>query len=91
MLSGENSVVVDLVCAQLMGFDYKQLPVLFRAMPEHDLPIFSSNYDRILCRSDDLWLDRLFVKWGALDFAFQPHFGWQGHIELNVSQSAKSV
>jgi len=32
VLAGMNPVAVDLVCARLMGFDYKRLPVLFKAM-----------------------------------------------------------
>ena len=50
VLAGMNPVAVDLVCARLMGFDYKQLPVLYKAMVKHSLPIFVSEYDKVICK-----------------------------------------
>ncbi len=86
VLAGTNSVAVDLVCARLMGFDYKRLPVLFKAMAKHYLPISTSDYEEVICRSSDPQLDHLLVDLGRASLDFQPHFGWKGHVELNSTQ-----
>jgi len=83
VLAGTNPVAVDLACARLMGFDYKRLPVLFRAIAKHRLPIFASDYEEVVCRSGDLQFDHPLAELGGVDMAFEPHFGWKGHVELN--------
>jgi len=80
VLAGMNPVAVDLVCARLMGFDYKRLPVLREAMVKHLLPISISEYDEIICKSDDPQFDRPLAEFNETSLAFKPHFGWQGHI-----------
>ena len=82
VLAGANPVAVDLVCARLMGFDYQQLPVLREAMVKHSLPIFVSEYDNVICKSNDPQFDRPLGEFNVTNMAFKPHFGWQGHIEL---------
>ena len=86
VLAGNNAVAVDLVCAHLMGFDYKQLPVLFRAMAKHLLPIATFEYNEVICKSNDQQFDRPLNEFDGISLAFKPHFGWQGHIELNCRQ-----
>lgn len=86
VLAGTNPVTVDLVCARLVGFDYKRLPVLCRAMAKHLLPISTFEYDEIVCRSNNLQFDRPLDEFNGMSLAFKPHFGWQDHIELKCSQ-----
>jgi uncharacterized protein (DUF362 family) len=40
VIAGFNPVAVDLACALLMGFDYRRLPVISRALSGHALPHF---------------------------------------------------
>ena len=86
VLAGTNPVAVDLVCARLMGFDYKRLPVLCEAMVKHLLPISASEYDEVVCRSSDPQFDHPLVELSGVSIAFEPHFGWKGHMELNSPQ-----
>jgi len=82
VVAGRNAVAVDLVCARLMGFDYKRLPVLYKAMVKHLLPISVSEYDEVICKSGDSQFDRPLAEFNGTSLAFKPHFGWQGHIEI---------
>jgi len=82
VLAGMKPVAVDLACARLMGFDYNRLPVLFRALEEHRLPLIKCGYDSIVCRSSDPQFDGRLAELSGLNTAFKPHFGWRRQIEI---------
>ena len=86
VLAGKNPVAVDLVCARLMGFDYKRLPVLRQALDNHSLPITAFEHDELVCKSNDQQFDRSLDEFDRMSLAFEPHFGWQKHVELYSSQ-----
>ena len=86
VLAGTNPVAVDLVCAHLMGFDYKRLPVLCEAMVKHYLLISTSDYEEVVCRSSDPQFNHPLIELGRVSMAFEPHFGWKGHVELDSMQ-----
>jgi len=86
VLAGTNPVAVDLACARIMGFDYKRLPMLIQALDYHSLPITAFEYDEIVCKSKAQQYDRSLDEFDEVSLAFKPHFGWEGHIELNSSQ-----
>jgi hypothetical protein len=81
---GESFVAVDLVCARLMGLDWRKIPHLAHAFDENDLPLADFAYDDIVVTSthspwnrplSDISLDECFT--------FRPHFGWVGHVEAD--------
>lgn len=82
---GQNPVAVDLACARVMGFDYKRLPMLFRAMTKYAMPISEFEYEKIVCRSSGRNYNGPLHELDETGLAFQPHFGWRGHIERNHS------
>ncbi|MEN8251261.1 MAG: DUF362 domain-containing protein, partial [Bacteroidota bacterium] len=83
VLAGANPVAVDLVCACLMGFDYKRLPILYQSMLDHSLPLSAFKYDEVICKSNVQQFDLPLGEFEGKGLAFEPHFGWQKHIELN--------
>ncbi|NOT00193.1 MAG: DUF362 domain-containing protein [Phycisphaerales bacterium] len=87
VIAGGNSVAVDLACATLMGFDYRRLPVLDRALADHPWPLatFASEDVRVFTEGavNGLTLDAL----GEEADAFEPHFGWKGHVELRAAEA----
>jgi uncharacterized protein (DUF362 family) len=83
---GKNPVTVELACARLMGFDFMRLPVLRRAFDNHSLPLAAFEYDDVICRSNAGQFDRPLNEFDGTISAFQPHFGWQGYIEISRSQ-----
>ena len=83
VITGRNSVAVDLTCARLMDFDYKRLPILYRPLKDEPLPLFPGKYEDVICKSNNHQFDRALCEFNGRSFAFKPHFGWQGHIELD--------
>jgi len=88
-LAGMNPVAVDLVCARLMGFDYKLLPVLREAMAKHSLPVCVSKYPDVVCRSSDPEFECRLADLAHAGLGFQPHFGWRNHVELDMLQASE--
>jgi uncharacterized protein (DUF362 family) len=83
LLAGTNPVAVDLACARLMGFDYRKLPILHRALELHPYALMDGQYEDIRCVSDCEGRNRRLVEWLRTDsILFKPHFGWTGHVEL---------
>lgn len=84
IVTGFNPVAVDCVAATLMGFDPRRIPLLARVFDEHDLPLGRFGFDDICIKSNvEAWDARLSEVDPASCFAFKPHFGWSGRIELN--------
>jgi uncharacterized protein (DUF362 family) len=90
VLAGTNPVAVDLVCARLMGFDYMRLPVLRQALDNHSMPIAEFDYNAVVCKSNSQQYDRPLDEFDGMSLAFKPHFGWQGHIELQCLQVSET-
>lgn len=87
VLAGWNPVAVDMACARVMGFDYHTLPVLWRALDAHPLPLMHGGAESVRLVSNAAAFDgRLQEVTGSLDFL--PHFGWRGHIELDRENRA---
>lgn len=82
IIAGGNPVAVDLGCARLMGFDYRQLPIVLRALDDHPLPLVRFGYNDINVQSNDQSLTGPLHRIHAPQCAFEPHFGWKGHVGL---------
>jgi uncharacterized protein (DUF362 family) len=83
ILAGHNPAAVDVVCAQLMGLDYRKIPMLDHAFGETKYPFALFNPDAIRVHSNEKTLQ------GSLSDLpchptrkFEAHFGWKGHVEL---------
>lgn len=81
-------MAVDFVCARLMGFDYRRLLMLLRALEDHPLPLVAFTYDDLTCRSPDERFQGRLAQCGDVGLVFEPHFGWKGHVESRVSDRA---
>lgn len=83
LLAGANAVAVDTVCAKLMGFDYKKLPLLLRAYQTHRFPLLEGTIDDIKTVSNNSVWNKPLGEWQLSDvFHFEPHFAWKSMIEL---------
>jgi uncharacterized protein (DUF362 family) len=94
VLAGLNGVCVDLVCAEIMGFDCRRLPLLNRSFDTHPLPLVSGiQLDNVVVLSNDERLRGRTPAETDFSFSFVPHFGWRGHIERkgNASVSMASA
>ena len=82
MSARTDPVAVDMVCARAMGFDWRKIPILLHASRDNVLPLSVSGPDRIEVASNDEGLAGPLEELTPLH-RFRPHFGWQGHIELD--------
>jgi uncharacterized protein (DUF362 family) len=80
---GCNPLATDLVCTTLMGFDYRKLPMLFRALDPHRYPLGAFTPDEIVVLSNrQAYAGPLTALTPQPSQRFAPHFGWKGHMEL---------
>jgi uncharacterized protein (DUF362 family) len=70
LLVGTNPAAVDLVCASLMGFDWRKLPMVREAFQPHEMPIAGFDPEEVSV-----------VPELGEPILFRPHFGWRGAIE----------
>ena len=74
LMAGLNAALVDRVCAYVVGFDWRKLPLLKKAT-EH-LAAEASEQDSIWSGGNAVTQDAL------IQVRLVPPRGWQGHIEL---------
>jgi len=84
IVAGFNPVSVDVVCTSLIGFDYRKIPMLYRAFDKGTYPLaeFYPDDISIISNEDSLKVPlHQLVKQRVLNF--EPHFGWKGHVEIS--------
>ena len=90
VVAGANPVAVEFACANLMGFDWRSLPLLRCAFDGHLLPLATFDTDEIVCRlASDRSLHAVDLS-DELDSQFMPHFGWRGHLERQMISAESS-
>jgi uncharacterized protein (DUF362 family) len=83
VIAGTNPVAVDSVCAALMGFDWRKLKMLVGTFATKQLSIATFRYEEIQVLSNNSSKQKPLHSFTGTDsFAFKPHFGWIGAIEL---------
>ncbi len=87
IVAGHNPVAVDLVCARWMGFDWRRVPLLRRGVESHALPLIRCDVGDVVCISSDPATSCALPDLNPLSEAFRPHFGWEGHIEIEPTHA----
>jgi hypothetical protein len=83
VIAGFNPLAVDVVCAQLMGLDYRKIPMLNRAFVEGKYPFALFSPNEICVRSNEKTLQGNLADLSPEPkMSFEPHFGWRGHVEI---------
>ena len=86
VIAGTDFVAVDIVAATFMGFDYRKIPTLARALDPHPLPLTRIAVSDLVIESNvDSWNGNLWELDPTALFAFRPHFGWVGKIERDLT------
>lgn len=80
VIIGTNPVAVDLVCAKIMSFDFKKIPMIAKAftIKHYRLTNFSPGDVKVVLNGKVL---RVCDIPQAIIKRIKPQFGWQGHIE----------
>jgi uncharacterized protein (DUF362 family) len=87
VIAGMNPVAVDLTCTRIIGFDYNRVPLLHQALDNsHPICLALFGYNEVTCRSNAQKFGCPLNQFDELIVPFKPHFGWQGHVEANLSQ-----
>jgi hypothetical protein len=83
ILAGSNPVAVDIVGAELMGFDHQRIPMLAGALRPHRLPLATFDHGSLEVASNvGEWNGGgLQTLRAAAPFTFSAPLGWQGHME----------
>lgn len=83
ILFGQNPAEVDVVATVLMGFSPDKVPLIRESFKTRGYSITDTDWKKIICISNkEEWSGRLNQIYEANNaFHFQPHFGWQNHIE----------
>jgi len=83
IIAGTNPLAVDSVCCALMGFDWRKVKMLIGAFAVKMKNIASFAHDEIRVVSNDAGKAKALNEYRKKDgFAFRPHFGWVGAVEL---------
>lgn len=89
VVSGQNPLAVDSVCAALMGFDFRRIRMLARGWTMKKMPMASFGADSIrVLSSQQEWSGMLAQVEHADTPRFRPHFGWLGAIERHTDTRA---
>jgi uncharacterized protein (DUF362 family) len=91
VLGGESAVAVDLACARLMDLDYQRIPTISRALGCRGLPLSPCGPTGVVVRSNAERFQGTVADIAGPAFAFKPHFGWRGHVELSGHNDGHSA
>jgi hypothetical protein len=96
LAAGEDGVATDGVVAWLMGFDWRRLPILQRAVGELAGGVRITGFDGDDRRLPLLWLEDGREHSLTLDrldrnLGFEAHPGWKGRIERAVSDLSRGA
>ncbi len=82
VVAGFNPVATDTVCATIMNFDYRKLPMLASVWQSTPHSLAAFDLRQICCRSNVQYWNGSWDEFeNAPCIAFRPHFGWRGEIE----------
>ena len=83
IVAGANPLAVDSVCCALMGFDWRKVRMLAGAFKVAGKPVAEFGYDDITVVSNEPVKQKRLSDFTKEDgFAFKPHFGWVGGVEM---------
>jgi hypothetical protein len=79
---GTNPVSVDLVTTWLMGFDPEKIPIIRNAFECDRYPLTDFDPESVVVASNrEDWSGPCLEIPTSTTLDFEPHFGWEGHVE----------
>jgi hypothetical protein len=86
LVAGFNPCAVDLVCSQILQFDYKKIPLFNHALKTSKYPIFNRSPHEIEIYSEHC--SNFFNTSFEYGIQTKPTKGWKDHIELKMDSSS---
>ena len=79
--AGKNPLAVDVVCTQMMGFNYRKISMLFRSFDASPYALASFQPEDIRISSNiSSMTGKIFDIRFPENLKFEPHFGWKEHV-----------
>lgn len=91
LLGGENLIAVDLVAARLMGFDPFALKMYEHLLASETFDFGARGPGDILVRCEDAAIRACLTDREKRFFAYEPHPGWKGYIEVNPQPEERII
>jgi hypothetical protein len=92
VVAGYSPVAVDVVGAELMGFDHRRIPQLAEAFNDHSFPLVCFTAEEInIAANVGAWAGGLAALRAANPFAFAAPLGWNGYMERHIPASEHFV
>jgi uncharacterized protein (DUF362 family) len=92
VVAGYSPVAVDVVGAELMGFDHTRIPQLSEAFNDHPFPLICFTADEIkIVANVEAWGGGLAALRAANPFAFAAPLGWNDYMERRIAASEHFV
>ncbi len=82
LLAAQNPVALDSVAARLMGFDYRKLPLIYKAGSISKFPLINFPFEKIEMLSNVSDWNHKTTNDSFPSFQFKPSQGWENHIEF---------
>ncbi|MBI2633427.1 MAG: DUF362 domain-containing protein [Parcubacteria group bacterium] len=85
ILYGCDPVIVDMVSARIMGFDWRKIPIISKAFTSSLFPLTTIKPEEVVIKSVYATWKGRFTDVEYKEFLhFKPHFGWKGYIEFTL-------
>jgi hypothetical protein len=83
IIAGANPLATDLACTYLMGFDYRKIPMLYRAFDVDLYPLADFSPQDIHIHSNQSSIAGCLLNLTHdQQLHFEPPLGWKGHMEF---------
>ena len=84
LIMGVNPIAADTAGTVLMGFDYRKVPSVINGYYSTGLPLAGFKPEQLKIISNEKSWEKGLDEFKRADtLAFEPHFGWKGHVELD--------
>lgn len=83
IICGNNPVAIDVVCAELMGFDSIKIKTIANAFAVNKYKLTAFKHKDIKVKFDSAELSIKDISKDKI-VPFRPHFAWKGHIEKQI-------
>lgn len=88
VIGGTDPVAVDMVATRVMGFNWRNIPMIREAFVDRPLPVTRVKPEDVEVVSDEPQWNGAFLEIENREFLhFRPHFGWAGWIEYDEPRS----
>lgn len=77
LIAGFDPLLPDLVATRLMGFDFKKIPILFKALILNKCKLSDFSINDILIKSNNSDFDNKNLSEININFNFKPSKGWE--------------